>query len=140
MRAFAVTAVFYKKQVFVWGLDKHERRLSEDREVYAAIAAVLFKAWVSREIVVLTVLKDEHTIGCEQVVLEYEVGKGVEFGQRIRRVGKDEVELLVARLEKTEHVATYENVVFGIYLLHTLGYEACVVAVFLYAHHFFAAS
>jgi hypothetical protein len=48
------------------------------------------------EIVVLSVLEDEHAFGLQQLFLQYKVGNGGQFFQRLGWVGKDEVELLVA--------------------------------------------
>ena len=57
------------------------------------------------EIVVLTVFENKDAVGFEQSALEDEIGQRGEFLEGIGRVGKDEVELLVAGLDETEDVA-----------------------------------
>ena len=96
------------------------------------------------EVVVLAVFQTEDAIGQQQLVLEDEVGQGGDLLQRIGWVGKDEVELLVARLEKAEHVATDAKGI-GIFLLafelvQTLLNEAVVVAIELHTDYLPAAS
>lgn len=101
---------------------------------------MLHEGGMGGEVVVLAVLEDEDAVGLEQAVLEHEVGNGGQLGQCVGRVGEDEVELLVARLEEAEHVAAHEYVVARVELLHALGDEGSVVAVFLHAHHLLAAA
>ena len=54
---------------------------------------------------VFAVLKDEDAVVLQQLTFEDKVGEGRQFFQCVRRVCKDEVELLLARLDKAEHVA-----------------------------------
>lgn len=57
------------------------------------------------EVVILAVLEDEETVGLQQSALDDEVGQRGEFFQRIGRVGKDEVELLMAGLDESEDIS-----------------------------------
>lgn len=70
--------------------------LSEYGEVYAAIVAVLNEAGVLGEVVVFAMLKDEDSVLGKDILLEDEVGDGGKFTKCVWRVGKDEVELLLA--------------------------------------------
>ena len=60
---------------------------------------------IIREIVVLAMLEDEDTIFFQQSPFEDETGDGGQFLQGIGRIGKDEVKLLLARLDISEHIA-----------------------------------
>ena len=53
-------------------------------------------ARMAHKIVGLAMLNDEDAVGLEQIVLEDEVGDGVDVVKGIGRVGKDEVKLLVS--------------------------------------------
>ena len=70
-------------------------------------------ARMAHKIVGLAMLNDEDAVGLEQIVLEDEVGDGVDVVKGIGRVGKDEVELLAATLDKPEHIAADEHVGIG---------------------------
>lgn len=70
--------------------------LSEYGEVDAAVLAVLYEAGVLGEVVVFAMLKDEDSVLGKEVLLEDEVGDGGKFTQCVWRVGKNEVELLLA--------------------------------------------
>ena len=69
---------------------------SEEREIDAAVLAVLEEVGMLGEIVVLAVFEDEEPVGLEQTALDDEVGQCGEFLEGVGRVGKDEVELLFA--------------------------------------------
>ena len=88
-------------------------RLAEEREVDAAVAAVLQEARMGGEVVLLAVLEHEDAALLQQVAIQDEVGDVGELGQRVGRVGKDEVELLVARLQEAEHVAADGHAAVG---------------------------
>ena len=57
------------------------------------------------EIVVLAMFENKDAVGFEQSALDDEVGQRGEFLEGVRRVGKDEVELLFAGLDEAEDVA-----------------------------------
>ena len=97
---------------------------------------MLHEVGVLGEVVLLAVLEDEDTVVLQerQSLVRY-LGKG---GEGVWRVGKDEVELLAARLEEAEDVAAHQGVVERAELLHALAYEVGVVAVHLHANHFAA--
>lgn len=81
------------------------RLRAEEGEIDAAVLAVLQEVGVLGEIVVLAVFEDEEAVRLEQAAIDDEVGQCGELLQGIRRVGKDEVELLVAGLDEAEDVA-----------------------------------
>lgn len=108
---------------------------SEEREVHAAVAAVLHKPFVRGEVVVLSVFEHQQSALLQQSFLEYERRYAGQFFQRVWRVGEDEVELLPAALHESEGVASYEHACVGAYLCHALAYESRMVAVCLHAHH-----
>ena len=64
--------------------------------------------------------EDEDAFGSKDVLLEYEVGYLGQFLEGIGRVGKDEVELLSARLQETEDIATDRGAYIGVEFLKTL--------------------
>ena len=76
----------------------------EEGEVYTAVLAVLDKAGMLAEVVVLAVLYDEETILAEKVTLQNHIGEFGYLGQHIGRVGKDEVELFPALAKVLEHI------------------------------------
>ena len=80
-------------------------RSFKQREINAAIASVLHKMGVRREVVVLAMLENEESIGRKEVLREDEIGNGWQFGEGIRRISKDEIELLMTALYKSEDVA-----------------------------------
>lgn len=115
-------------------------RLSEQAEVHAAIGPVLDKSRNILKAVVLAVLKYKNAVGFKYASLKYKSGQGRQFGQGIRRVGKDEVELLVAALYKAEHIAPQRNTFVGAKFFQALLYEGMVVAVGLHAYYALASS
>ena len=94
---------------------------------------MLHEVGIAREVVVLAMLEHEDTILLQQSFLEYHAGYGGQFLQGVGRVGKDEVEGLFARLDKSEHVAPQGQTGVGVQLLQTLLYETVVVAIQFYA-------
>ena len=78
---------------------------SEEREIDAAVLAVLQKMGVLGEIVVLAVFEDKDAIGFEQSAIEDEVGQRGEFLEGVGRIGKNEVELLMAGLDESEDIS-----------------------------------
>ena len=87
------------------------------------------------EVVLLAMLEYKQSTGFQHSLFKNQARNGGQFGQGIRWVGKYQVELLLARLYESEHVATYQYVVVGVELLHTLADERSVVAVHLNTHH-----
>ena len=79
------------------------------------------------EVVVLAMFEDEDASLVEQVAFEDEPGYLGQFLESIRRVGKDEVELLMTALQEAEHVATDEQVALIAQLLEALSYEVGMV-------------
>ena len=118
--------------------------LPKQREVHAAILAMLHEMGMLREIVVLAVLEDEDALRLQQAMPEDEVGNGGQLLQGIGRVGKDEVELLVAGLNVTEDIGAktlnIERLSLPFQLFNTLQDKAVMVAVLLYADHLGTAS
>ena len=90
------------------------------------------KVGVLREVVVLAVLKDKDAVRRQQTLLEDDVRDGGQFLQRVWRVGKDNVELLVARLQKAEDVAANRDDALCSQFLQTLLDETVVLTVKLY--------
>lgn len=76
----------------------------EEGEVYTAVLAVLDKAGMLAEVVVLAVLYDEQAIISEEATFQNHVGEFGYLGQHIGRVGKNEVELFPALAEILEYV------------------------------------
>ena len=70
--------------------------LFENREIHASVLAVFHKVGMRGEIVLLAVLEDEYPVFFQQLFFKYQIGNLCQFRKRIGRVGKDEVELLVA--------------------------------------------
>ena len=77
---------------------------------------MLHKVGVPREVVVFAVFKDEDALVRQQLLFKDEVGNLGQFLQGIGRVGKDQVVLLLARLDEAEHIATDGNDI-GFWLL-----------------------
>ena len=73
--------------------------LPKQREIHAAILTMLHKVGMLREIIVLAVLEDEDAVCFQQVLLEDKTGNGRQLLQGIGRIGKDEIELLMAGKE-----------------------------------------
>ena len=78
----------------------------EETEVYAAVDALLHEAGVVGKAVVLAVLEDEHAFGGEHTFVYYEVGQLGQSGERVGRVGEDDVEGVVTLLDVAEHVGS----------------------------------
>ena len=83
--------------------------LSENAEVHATVSAVFHEVFVRREIILLAVLEDKNAILVEQLMLKYEVWERWQLFQRVRRVGKNEIERLVAGFHETEDIAFDED-------------------------------
>ena len=109
--------------------------LFEDREVHTAIGAMLDKAGMGGEVVILAMLEDEDAIRGKDALVEDKVGDLRQLLESIGRIGKDEVKLLSARLDEAEDIAADGSADIGAELLEALRYEGMMIAVSLYAHH-----
>ena len=112
----------------------------KEREVHAAIYPFLYKMRVVLERVCLAMLQDEQAVFLQQIVGKYQIGDGLQVGQLVRRVGKDEVELLATTLNVLEHIASDRQALVGIYLPHHFADESIVVTVFLYTDDLLASA
>ena len=74
-------------------------------------------------------LENEDSTFVQQVAIQYKVWNLREFLQGVRWVGKDEIKLLLAGLQKAEHIATNQKILVFAQLLETLADEVGVVAV-----------
>lgn len=83
--------------------------LSENAEIHAAVSTVFHEVFVRGEIILLAVLEDKNAILVEQLMLKYEVWERWQLFQRVRRVGKNEIERLVAGFHETEDIAFDED-------------------------------
>ena len=84
--------------------------------------------------------ENEDSIFVQQVAIQYEVWNLRKFLQRVWRVGKDEIKLLLAGLQEAEHIATNQKILVFAQLLETLADEVGVVAVCLHADDALATS
>ena len=81
----------------------------KETEVHTAIGYMAEKAWMLTEIVVLTMLKDEHAAGFEQTALKYKIRDALQFLQRIWRIGKYKIISCRRAAYETEDVVTYNT-------------------------------
>ena len=84
---------------------------------------------------VLAMFKDEYTLRLQQLLLDDEVWNLRQFLQRIGRICKDEVKLLVTRLQESEHITTYRYTRLAVQFLQTLLDEVMVVTIHFHADH-----
>lgn len=112
----------------------------ENAEIDAAVLAVLNKVFMSGEVVPFAMFEDEDTVCSEQLVLKYKVRDFSQLFQRIRGVGKDEVELLMAAFHEAEGVAAEYDSFFITQSFDTLPDEFVVFAVGFYANDLLAAA
>ena len=85
-------------------------------------------------------LEHEDAAGSQQVAVEDEFGKGGELFEGVGRVGKNQVELAVATLQETKHVAAHQYGIGVTDTLHALADERMVGTVEFHAHHLGTAS
>ena len=90
---------------------------------------MLHKVRVAGEVVVFAMFEDEDTLGLEQTFLEDETWNPGQLLQGIGRIGKDEVELLLARLDETEGIATKGDADLRIEFFQTVGDEAVMISI-----------
>ena len=95
---------------------------------------------VRREVVMLSMLENEESIGRKKLLREDEIRDGWQLREGIRRVSKDEIELLMTALYESEDVALDQYMFIGTYLLHTLCNETSMVSVLFHTNHFLAAT
>ena len=112
----------------------------KQREINAAIASVLQKMGVRREVVMLSMLENEESIGRKKVLREDEIRDGWQLWEGIRRVSKDEIELLMTALYESEDVALDQYMLLGTYLLHALCNETSMVSVLFHTNYFLTAT
>ena len=87
------------------------------------------------EIVVLAMLENEDALFVEKVTIQYEVWNLWKLLQCVWRIGKDEIELLLAGSQKAEYIATNQKIPVFAQFLETLADEVGMVAVGLYADY-----
>ncbi len=90
---------------------------------------MLHEVGVAGEVVVFAMFEDEDALGLEQALLEDEPRNPGQLLQGIGRIGKDEVELLFARLDETEGIATKGDAGLRVEFLQAVGDETVVVAI-----------
>lgn len=81
--------------------------------MYGTVIAHFDEAWNGREVIVFAMFEDEESVALQQVAIEYQSWQGRQVGQRVRRIGKDEIKYAIGvdgrlGLDVTEHVATHE--------------------------------
>ena len=64
--------------------------------------------------------EDEDAFGSKDVLLEYEVGNLGQFLEGVGGIGEDEVELLSARFDEAEYIATDRGAYIGVEFLKAL--------------------
>ena len=96
---------------------------------------VFQKAGIALEVVILPMLEDEDASLLQQAVAEHERRDFPELGQRIRRVGEDEVELFAATLHEAEHISPHRQTLVRLQLLHHFADKRIVLRILLHSHH-----
>ena len=96
---------------------------------------MLQESWMVGEIVVLAMLENEDALFVEKIAIEYEVWDLGELLQCVWRIGKDEIELLLACSQEAEYIAANQKILVFAQFLETLADEVGMVAVGLYADH-----
>lgn len=84
------------------------------------------------EVLILAMLKNEHSTLLKKTLLKYQRRYLRELFQRIWRISKYEIKLLSATFYEPEHVTPYAYTVLNIKFLKTLPYEVVVLPVCLY--------
>ena len=109
--------------------------LLKEREVHAAVGPMVYDAWMIREILCLSVFQDKESVLTQQLVREDDVGQLLQLWQRIGRVGKDEVELLMAFAQETENISPDGKGIQVLQLLYKPADKAVVQGVCLYGYN-----
>ena len=107
----------------------------EKGEVHAAVGAVFHEAGVGGEVVRFAVFQHEEAVFLQQAVPEDQVGQRRQVVQGVGRVGKDEVESLVAFVQEAEHVGPQQGAVRGFQGIHHLADEFEMLGVALHRDH-----
>ena len=102
--------------------------------------SVLNEVGMLLKALVLAMLKHEKSVWFQQVVFKDQIRNLCQFLQRIGRVGKDKVELLVAFLYVFEHIAFQRKASVGFHFIHYFAYERMVLRVFFYRYDPFASA
>lgn len=96
---------------------------------------MLHKPGMNGKIIIFAMLEDKYTIGCQYVLSENHIGNLWQFLEGVGRVGKDEIKLLSARFDESEHITTDRGAYIGAQFLKALGNKGMVVAVGLYTDY-----
>ena len=87
------------------------------------------------EIIVLAMLQDEDAAFLQQIARHDNIGDFFQIGQGIGRVGKDEVELLIATGQITEHITTNGNTRLILQFLQKALDETMMKAILFNGYH-----
>lgn len=100
-----------------------------------AVTATLAEVGEVREIKLAGMLHDEESSLFNQLFLNDGLGDGLQFGQIVRWIGKDQVELLRGMLQVFEHIRLQRKQLLCTQQLLCLADEIVVQLVHLHAHH-----
>ena len=98
------------------------------------------ESWMLGEIIILAMFENEDAIFVQKVTIQYEIWNLREFLQSVRWIGKDEIKLLLAGSQKTEHIATNQKILVFAQFLEALSDKVGMVAVCFYADDTLAAT
>ena len=84
-----------------------------------------------REVLLLSVFQDKESVLAQQLVREDDIWELLQLWQRIGRVGKDKVELLVTFAQETENISSYRKSVQVLQLLDKTTDKAIVQGICL---------
>lgn len=85
--------------------------------------------------------KDKDAIFLQQLLFKNQVRNLWQLLQGVRRICKDEVKLLVATLDETEHIASNAlNTLSCVQLIYTLLDKSMMITIQFYTHHLSAAT
>ena len=88
------------------------------------------------KLVVGIVFQNQPTLRPEQAVLEDQAGDGIQFGQTVRRSGKNVVEVFRAMLNVLEHIGFYDaDTVFDAQFSRRLANKSYGAGEFIYVGH-----
>ena len=93
-----------------------------------------------REVVILTMLKDEYTLVFEHVFFKDQIRNVCQLFQGIGWISEDEIELLSATLHKAEHITSDSDAFVSIQFLQALLDKRMMIAVCLHADDLSATS
>ena len=98
------------------------------------------ESWMLGEIIILAMFENEDAIFVQKVTIQYEIWNFREFLQSVRWIGKDEIKLLLAGSQKTEHIATNQKILVFAQFLEALSDEVGMVAISFYTDDTLAAT